>query len=181
MKKETKQPPHYFKKVNKENGFTLLETLIALIVISLIGISVFTLFSQVLIFTGKIKNINRWNKEIIKLERIVRSCVSRIEVPFWIDTIKVRKDNNSVIIPFWKGDKNSFLKIDITDGFLTITSPGSSTAFDNYDRMDYAFLKDTKDRIIGISLRIKKNSKEELTFKCAFGTLGKAVFMENPP
>ncbi len=61
---------------NNTRGFTLIETLVAITLVSLIGIPVFTVFSDTVSFTSKVKDLNSWNRELIKLERIFRKSVS---------------------------------------------------------------------------------------------------------
>ncbi len=163
----------------KDSGFTLVETLIALTLVSLIGIPVFMVFSDTVTFTAKIKDLTRWNKELIQLERVLRKSVSEIEIPFWIDNIEVTEEAGTVSVPYWNGDVNSFFEIKIEDNVLKIITPRGSTVFKGYDGFEFDFLKDGGFRTVGLSIIIKKEKKEDVKFQCALGSVGRGLFNEN--
>ena len=164
--------------INDSNGFTLVETLIAITLISLIGIPVFTVFSDTVSFTGKIKNLNRWNKELIKMERVLRKSVGGIQIPFWISDIELTEEAGAISVPYCNGDANSVLEIKITDTDLEITTPEGSTVFKGYDGAEFDILKDSRSRTIGISIKVKKTKREAVEFQCVFGAVGREVFNE---
>jgi len=165
--------------INDSSGFTLVETLIAITLISLIGIPVFTVFSDTVGFTEKVKNLNRWNRELIKLERTLRKSVAEVQIPFWISDIGISKECESLIVPYWNGDKNSVLEIKKTDTDLEIFTPEGSIVFKGYDGVEFDILKDSRLRIIGISLRVKKIKREAVEFQCTFGAIGRDVLMKS--
>ncbi len=168
------------EKANKNNsGFTLVETLIAITLISLIGIPVFMVFSETLGFTEKIKDLNRWNKELIQLENVLRKSVAEVQVPFWISDIELTEGVDIIRVPYWNGDVNSVLEMQIEDTILKITTPRGSTIFKGYDGVEFDFLKDNGSGTIGLSIVVKKTKKENITFQCAFGSIGREVFTNN--
>jgi prepilin-type N-terminal cleavage/methylation domain-containing protein len=162
----------------KDSGFTLVETLIAITLISLIGIPVFMVFSETLGFTDKIKDLNRWNKELIQLENVLRQSVSEVKVPFWISDIELTEEAGVMSVPYWDGNADSFLEIEIEDTILKISTPLGSTIFKGYEGFEVNFLKDSGSGTIGLSILVKKNKKENITFQCAFGSIGRDLFNE---
>ena len=166
-------------KANKnESGFTLIETLIAITLVSLIGIPVFMVTSDTVTFTGKIKDLNRWNKELVQLERVLRKSVAEVKIPFWISDVEVTEEKGIIMIPYWKGDVSSFLEIKIEDTVLKISTPEGSTVFNGYDGVEFDFLKDSGSRTIGLSIRVKKSKREDVEFQCTFGAIVREVFSE---
>jgi len=164
--------------INDSSGFTLVETLIAITLISLIGIPVFTVFSDTVSFSRRVKDLNRWNKELIQIERVLRKSAREVQIPFWISEIGISKESDSLIVPYWKGDKNSVLEINNTDTYLEIITPEGSTVFKEYNRAEFDILKDSRSRTIGISVRVKKLKREAVEFQCAFGAIGREIFNE---
>ena len=160
------------------SGFTLVETLIAITLISLIGIPVFTVFSDTVSFSGRVKDLNHWNKELIQMERVLRKSAREVQIPFWIREIGISKESGSLIIPYWNSDADSVLEIKIADTYLEITTPEGSTVFKGYDGAEFDILKDSRSRTIGLSVRVKKIKREVVEFQCAFGAIGREVFNE---
>jgi prepilin-type N-terminal cleavage/methylation domain-containing protein len=168
------------KEIIKNNrGFTLIETLIAITLVSLIGLPFFIVTSDTVSFTGKIKDLNRWNKELIQLERVLRKSVGEVQIPFWISGIELTEEEGPISIPYWNGDVSSVLEIDIENTILKITTPERSTVFNGYDEVELGFIKDSQSRTIGLSIKVKKTKREDVEFQCAFGAIGRNILMKN--
>lgn len=164
-------------KANKnESGFTLIETLIAITLVSLIGIPVFMVTSNTITFTGKVKDLNRWNKELVQLERVIRKSVAEVQIPFWISDIELTEESKVMSVPYWNGDAESFLEMEIDNTVFKITTPQGSTVFNGYEGVEFDILKDKESRTIGLSILIKKLKREDVEFKCTFGAIGRDVF-----
>lgn len=162
--------------INNDRGFTLIETLIAITLVSLIGLPVFMVFSDTITFTKKIKDLNRWNGELIKLERVLRKSVRGVQIPFWISDVELTEGIGTIIVPYWNGDADLFLEMKIEDTVLKITTPEGSTVFNGYDGVEFDILKDSRSRTIGLSIRVKKTKREDVDFQCTFGAIGRDVF-----
>lgn len=165
--------------INNNRGFTLIETLIAITLVSLIGIPVFMVFSDTVSFSGKIKDLNRWNKELVQLERVLRKSVREVQIPFWISDIEFIEGHGTMSVPYWNGDVNLYLEMKIEDTVLKITTPKGSTVFGGYDEVEFDFLKDSRSRIIGLSIGVKKSKRENIEFQCTFGAIGRDLLMKN--
>ncbi len=163
---------------NTNGGFTLIETLIAITLISLIGIPVFMISSDIAGFSEKIKDLNSWNRELIKLEKILGESVGEVRFPFWTSDIKLAEETGRIRIPYWNGDANLFLELKFEDSVLTITTPEGSRMFRGYDRAEFDLLKDSRLRIIGLTTKVKKSKQENSEFQCTFGAIGREVFNE---
>lgn len=158
--------------IKNSSGFTLIETLIAITLVSLIGIPVFMIFSDTVTFTGKVKDLNHWNRELIQLERTLRKSAGEVQIPFWISDIELTEEADILGVPYWNGDVNLYLKIKIEDTLLTISTPEGSTVFNGYDGVEFDFLKDNGSRTIGLTIKVKKTKREDIEFQCAFGAVG---------
>ena len=164
------------KTIIKNSGFTLIETLVAITLVSLIGIPVFMVSSDTLSFTGKVKGLNRWNRELIQLERVLRKSVGEVQIPFWISDPELTEGNGTVTIPYWNSDADLSFEIKIADTVLNIATPEGSTVFKGYDGVEIDLLKDSRFRTIGLSITVKKIKRENITFQCTFGAIGREVF-----
>lgn len=161
-----------------ENGFTLIEVLIVLTLISLIGVPLLGVFSNTVNFTGKIKDLTRWNREMFALERVLRHSVSQIKIPFWISDIEVIESIGIIKVPYWNGNASSFLEIEVKDEVFKISTADEVAVFKGYNGFKFDLLEDSQSRTIGLSLIIEKKKKDDLLFQCSFGSFGREVFKE---
>ena len=164
--------------LKNNSGFTLIETLVAIALISLISLPVFMVTSDIVTFTKKIKDLNRWNGELIKLERVLRKSVRGVQIPFWISNIELTEGTNAIRIPYWNGEAGLVLEMEIEDKTFKITTPEGTRGFKGYDGVEFDFLKDSKLRTIGLSINVKKIKREDVEFQCALGAIGRDVFSE---
>lgn len=164
--------------LNNNSGFTLIETLIAITLFSLIVIPVFMVTSDTVSFIEKVKNLNFWNKELVYLERILRKSIEEVQIPFWIREVEVVEGIGSIKVPYWNGDADLVLEMEIEDTTLKITTPEGSTVFTAYEGLEFGLLKDSKSGTIGLSINIKKIKRKVLKLQCNFGAIGGYVFNE---
>lgn len=169
---------NFLKDINNE-GFTLIETLIAITLISLIGIPVFSVVTDTVGFTGRVKDLNQWNKELVQLERSLRKSVGEIRAPFWISDIELIEETGFISVPYWNSDADSLLQIGVEDSVLKITTPDGSKVFNGYNGVEFDVFKDSLSRTIGLSITVKKAKREDAEFQCTFGAIGRDVFMKN--
>jgi len=163
-------------KHKNSSGFTLLEVLIALTLISLLGLAAFSVFPEVRGVAEKLKKANKYNYELLQLEHTLRSSVSRIQIPYWVQEITIEESSVSTRIPFWQGDSELSLKIQQKDGVLSIITPQNSFRFNGYEKCKISTLRSHDEMIIGLALHVKKQKQKEVVFQCAFGAIGNAVF-----
>ncbi len=166
---------------NRSSGFTLVEALAALTIISIIGVSLLPLFSRTLKFTERLKRENRWNREKIDFERALRKSVSFIVFPFWTTPVIHKEDTGSTEIPFWKGKEKVRLSIGFAGGSLSLTSPENSRTFTGYEEVRISPLLNRRGSTVGITVTVKKRGRKAVTVLCTFGSPGRSVFREEPP
>lgn len=164
---------------DKNGGFTFIEVIIAMLIFSIVSIPVFTVFSRIIRVTEKIKTTNRYTQKLISLDDFLKNVVSEIQFPFWMvlkEDTPLLNGKNHLEIPYWKGKRNSVLKIDCIDDVLSVASPDGTRIFKGWKGFHSVPLRDTEGRITGITLTLKKGEKREVRFLCAFGAIGHGVF-----
>ena len=167
--------------MTKNRGFTFIEIIISLFIISIMWIPILALFSRFRLFTEKIKLEGRSTEQLISLDDYIRRSISRIQPPYWIAWEKdslLLNSRDHLCIPYWKGKSTAGLEISCSEGMLHIVSPDGYRSFNGWNGFESTPMKTRKGSIIGVVLILKKPGKKDTRFICPFGTAGHAVFEE---
>ena len=113
------------KTIRNERGFTFVEILVSLVIISFIGMILFTGASRAQTVLKNISEMSITNNRLLQYTNYLRSSAAQVKVPFWIREISFVEKEDSLEIPYFRGEKDSYLVIGRTDHFLTIDSRNS--------------------------------------------------------
>ena len=158
----------YIKK--SDNGFTFVEVLAAVIILTVLGVVIWQGFLSALTgIDGIGVEITECTK-ILQIDDTVREAASRIIVPFWLNTAPVEKEINLMRIPYIDSCSDKELIISFEKEVLTIETDGNTISFSAIDNVEMDFLTDDNNSIYGILLNINY-SNEKFTIEAPFGGL----------
>ncbi len=165
--------------MNDYGGFTFLETVISLVIVSVIGLSAAGLFASAASFEKKTNSQINSNNQLLLLDRYMRLHVSRIKIPYWVDIRQEPgfiSDQQHLSIPFFEGEEDSILDIDLHNGILRIETPGEEKVFTGLRRSTISIFEDRRGFPLGVTLNLKKGGGRAFRISCAFGSAGYGVF-----
>ena len=179
------------KILNNNDGFTFVELMITLVITSLLIIGI----SQGLISgTRIIEKATMYTNStttFLEMDDLVREMVGRVYVPFWYSEIPVEENSDYLEIPFYEGEKDSFLTISFNNSYLHIglkdlSGDGAGSISENENeyqskiiRSFHAFSKITiepavnsEQEIFGVSLSVypMDESNPPFTIVAPFGS-----------
>jgi prepilin-type N-terminal cleavage/methylation domain-containing protein len=103
-----------------EEGFTLLEVLAGLVVLSLLGIGVWTAVTVALRSVERFREGARAGSQALRLDDRFRACVDRVRPPWWGGEPEMRTEGHTWRISCLDGDPGKMLTLSWQDGVLTI-------------------------------------------------------------
>lgn len=90
--------------VNRNKGFSFVETLISLLIISLISTVMYSAFSSSIKSIIKIKEKQKKDFEIFRTEQELRNIVSSIDIPFWEKNFYFKITDDSISCSYLNGN-----------------------------------------------------------------------------
>ncbi|MCK4542401.1 MAG: type II secretion system protein [Spirochaetales bacterium] len=156
------------KQKRDSEGFTLLETLVAITLIAILGALLFPVFMNALSLIERVKNLNTWSRTLLTLEQHLRDKVGRIEYPYWGKNRAFEILDETVRIPYWDGKKDACLTIRLTGGTLVIESPGEARSFPGISEIGFSPLLMKESQSAGLSITIIHGKNEPVTIQCTF-------------
>jgi prepilin-type N-terminal cleavage/methylation domain-containing protein len=162
-----------------EQGFTFVEVMVALLIISLIGVVVW----QGSVRSGRL--LDRISREslitlkLMRTESALRDAVAEIRIPFWVSEAVIEESDGELVIPFYEGSADALLVVKCEDGSIVIgTRSGGegtmekSATFGPFAGTAVELARDNDDRPFGIrfTLRVQDGSFEPVEITARFGS-----------
>ena len=129
---------------NNDGGTTTLETLIAVVIVSLACTLIFASATLILSSGGKTSAAVRTISSVTVADRLLRVLVGGVRIPYWERHAAIIENADSFNIPWYHGKRGDELNLAVTESGLEITVPGAEAP------VKYVVLRQMKN--ISISL-----------------------------
>ena len=100
---------------SSQDGFTLIEVLIAMFIMSILGMTVWMGFAVAVNLIHTVPQSTKLMQEFITLDSVLREYMSRVRLPFWQPELNYYIDSTSALFPFYEGVEKKFLLIEFMD------------------------------------------------------------------
>ena len=90
---------------DSENGFTFIEVLVSLLIISLVGMVLYASFSAGFRGIEKSKAEMRTAVRRLQTDSIIRSAAGSVRIPYWITEYEMTAAGETLEFPWYDGEK----------------------------------------------------------------------------
>jgi prepilin-type N-terminal cleavage/methylation domain-containing protein len=149
---------------NREDGFTLLEALAAMGVISIVLTVLALAFTSSAAALEKSKDTLIFGVKLLRADSLIRNRVGAIAVPYW-ENLVPEAGSSSLTIPWYRGKHDAKLRLSAEDHALILETEGAGdgeriTIIDSLDGAELSILRDDQQNPygIGISYFYKQNT-----------------------
>ncbi len=138
-----------------EDGFTFVEIIASILILSIIGFLIWqgSSIAARMLFKSSDRSIATLSR--LQLDEALRRETGNILIPFWISRVEIETSHNRIRIPYYQGDPDDHLVIEVIGDSLTITAPGRDeyVHFGPFPGISAAPARDTEGNPIGINLK----------------------------
>ncbi|MBN2534025.1 MAG: prepilin-type N-terminal cleavage/methylation domain-containing protein [Spirochaetales bacterium] len=113
---------HGFLSKKKHDGFTLMEVLVAMTIMSILGFTVWMGFAVAVNLIHAVPQTIELMQEFIALDSILREHISRVKPPFWLPELDYYIDSTTVTFPYYEGEEEQYLQIEFIDNYLYLST-----------------------------------------------------------
>jgi prepilin-type N-terminal cleavage/methylation domain-containing protein len=107
-----------YRNNHREDGFTFMEVIVAMAIMSLIGVSMWLGFTAAVKLIHRIPESTQMMQEFLGLDNMLREHVSRISIPFWEPQLDYYIDSSAAQFPFYEGIKTKYLLVEFYESEL---------------------------------------------------------------
>ncbi len=144
-----------------EGGFTFIEILVSMVLLSVLGITIWAglINSQGLI--RKIISEASMSAKILQLDNFLRQNANKVKIPFWEGKIKTERGESSLAIPYLNAEYEDMLIFKISRDMLLIgsTKTGQFNAFGPFNNIRFQLWEGDGENPLGVKLSISSGKK----------------------
>ena len=142
-----------------ERGFTYIEVMVALIILSLAGVLIWQGVSASGKLLDKISARSSSTMRLMQTEEAVREFVGRIKIPFWMSTMDLEGEEGEITVPFYEGRNDTFLVMKYEDSSLIIGTRRADgeqmvgvKSFGPFSNAEIEGARDEEGKLFGITI-----------------------------
>ena len=154
-----------------EEGFTLLETLVAMVVLSALGVGVWAAVTVSEQSVARSRASSRAATQVLQVDDRLRACVSRVRAPWWMPAPSIQGDDGSWNIPYLDGDPDKSLAISWKTTELSIDDGGAVSRYPGFTSARLTSALDVDGRPYGVELTLEGKYVSRISIIARFGSV----------
>ncbi len=149
-----------------EDGFTFVEVIASILILSIIGFLIWQGSSIATRVLFKSTDRSIATIRLLQLDEVMRRETGHIVIPFWISRLEIETTHSRISVPYYQGDPDDVLIIEVVEDALKITAPkhDKSLHFGPFPGISAMVARDTGGNPIGIKLiHVASNLEDSLS------------------
>jgi prepilin-type N-terminal cleavage/methylation domain-containing protein len=152
-----------------ENGFTVLEVLVGLAILSLLGVGAWSGASASLRAAARVRAAVLANARLLQLDDRIREAAGRIVPPWWAKGPEIQELQGEWRVPLIDGDPGEVLVVAFTDGVLSIDDGDFVSLFPGFTAVRLAHAWEGECGLRGLRLDIAGKEIGQLSINARLG------------
>jgi prepilin-type N-terminal cleavage/methylation domain-containing protein len=152
-----------------EDGFTFLEVLVALAILSLLGVGAWNAASVSLRLASGIHGRILEASRLLELDDRLRALSSRVLTPYWAAGHAMTLDSGECRVAWLDGDPGKSLALSFRGGVLSVGDGETAATYSDFRRADFLSALDGEGRPFGLSVEMETRDGRVFTVTGRFG------------
>jgi hypothetical protein len=158
----------------------LFEGLLALVILSILGLAIINGVIQVnkLLFRSEESAV--YTARILIMDNYLRKVIDKINFPFWLNSVEIEENTDSVRIPYLYGEENNILliytenhhlyvKSELTEEYSVIENEYDiNNVFGPFDSLDLSLDENNIQKYISVT--VTDNNREPVRIDLGFSS-----------
>lgn len=157
----------WFSRRN-EKGSTMIEALVALVILSVLGIGAWHAVSVSMRLAARLQRSLTAGAQLLHLDDTLRECAGRIIPPWWAPEQLAKVTATSLTVPYLDGDDMKALALSFEDGVFEISNGASVFRFTDFRGVIFSTAAKGSAEY-GIYLQFEKKDGRKIAITACFG------------
>ncbi len=162
------------KHLKSEDGFTFLEILVSLLLLSILGLILWSSLFNAQGLIGKILHEASFSAKVLQLDDFIVQAAQKIRVPFWVKEIEIQEEDGRMVVPWLNGNPEDFLVFQKQNDSILIgyQESGQFLSFGPFADIDVRPKENGNEQIWGVQLTITdiRNADHRVVISAHFGS-----------
>ena len=151
-----------FRNFPNEEGFTYVEILASILILSIIGILIWqgSIVASRTLFRSSDVSIS--STRLLQLDEAMRREIGKIAIPYWLSLTEIEASPRRLVIPYYGGDPDVTLLIERIEDYISLTISGREQhlRLGPFPGLHVEQWQDEVGNVIGIMLRFDSPSDD---------------------
>lgn len=160
-----------------EKGSTILEVLVALFILSSLGIGAWQAVGVSLRLSSRLRDAMLAGSRLIQLDDRIRELAARVLPPYWAPDHIAKIGNGTVSVPYLDGDLSKNFTMSFKKGMLAVGDGVTSTQYPDFQSVTFSPATDKESHSFGIRVEATGKDGKPVVISARFGgaPVGSAV------
>jgi prepilin-type N-terminal cleavage/methylation domain-containing protein len=154
-----------------DDGFTFVEVLVAIALLSVVGVATSRGLSQALRSVGRTGVSLAQSARLARLDDSLRSLSGRIRVPYWAADQAIATGADELRVGWLDGDPERELSLGFRDGVLAVGDGRTVERYAGFGNARFSVLPDQDGRTVGIGLELLLSDGSRVTVLARLGSM----------
>jgi hypothetical protein len=164
MRKNTR----FFSGKN-DSGSTIIEVVVALFVLSTLGVGAWYAVGVSLRLAGRLRDGMLANVRLLRLDDRLRGLAGRVYLPYWAPDGIVRIGDGALSVPYLDGDSKKELNVTFREGILTVGDGGMATRYAGFQHVELSAATDDSNHQCGVTVLLDSRDGKAVRIVARFG------------
>ena len=152
-----------------ERGSTILEVMVALFILSTLGIGAWYAGGVSLRLAGRVRNALATNTRLLQIDDVLLGLAARVYLPYWAPEGIVQVGDQALSVPYLDGDQHRALNMTFQHGILSIGDGEVSSHYAGFRRVELSPATDGALHQYGVSVTLEGNDGKHTVIVARFG------------
>ena len=153
-----------------QDGFTLLEILAGLLIMSILGVSIWGGVSACIRVTSRIHDTALASTRILAMDDTLRNLAGRIRAPYWASEYLIENAEGEMRIAYLDGDPAKSMVLKMAGGALSVFDGVTTYAYQGFAGVSAQAAADKDGNVFGISVTVEEKGRAPFSITARFGS-----------
>ena len=157
-------------RTTREDGSTLLEVIVALVILSLLGVGAWNAAAASLRLMSRFHDKAISGARLLELDDRLGDLAGRVRTPFWMSAHVVTTEGGGFGVSYLDGDPTRSLTLGFQDGVLSVGDAVTTYRYTDFTSASFSPAEDDSKNVFGVTVTLAAKDGQDVAITARFGS-----------